>query len=109
MSGATNRVVIEGVVVDIPGERYSPAGIPILRFVLEHDSEQVENGVARAIRLRVGVRLTGEPGAAVRRALVAGAMLRVSGHLARPRLHEGDPRLIICASEVTPLAMEPNI
>jgi primosomal replication protein N len=42
---ATNLLVIEGEVVQIETLRYTPAGIPLLSFVLRHLSEQVEAGM----------------------------------------------------------------
>lgn len=92
--------MITGVLVEPSRLRYSPAGIPIARFLLEHDSEQCEAGRRRALRLRVGVRAAGRELAEPLEKLPAGAALRVTGHLVRARQQTGDSRLIISASRI---------
>ncbi len=100
MCGPENVVVIDGELLEPAQVRRSPAGIPIARFLLVHDSLRTEHEVARRIELRVGVRAVGE--SLVRSVLDInpGTTVRVTGHLARPRLREGDSTLIIAASRV---------
>ena len=45
----TNQLVIVGEVVDLETLRYTPAGIPLLRFKLRHLSEQIEAGTKRKV------------------------------------------------------------
>lgn len=91
---------MSGVLVEPPQVRYSPAGIPIARFLLEHDSEQREAGARRPVRFRVGVRAAGRELAEPLDGLPAGTALRVSGHLVRARQRTGDSRLIISAGRI---------
>ena len=45
--------MINGVVVQIEPIRYTPAGIPLLSFVLQHASEQMEAGFKRKVECEV--------------------------------------------------------
>jgi primosomal replication protein N len=44
-----NRLVIEGELVESDALRYTPAGVPILKFRLAHRSKQSEGGGARDV------------------------------------------------------------
>ena len=46
-----NRVELTACIAELSPLRYTPAGIPALNFVLEHESEMLETGVARQVRL----------------------------------------------------------
>ena len=45
--------MINGVVVQIEPIRHTPAGIPILSFVLQHASDQMEAGFKRKVECEV--------------------------------------------------------
>ena len=45
--------MINGVVVQIEPIRHTPAGIPLLSFVLQHASEQIEAGLKRKVECEV--------------------------------------------------------
>ena len=45
--------MISGVVVGLQPLRYTPAGIPLLSFVLQHASEQSEAGLKRKVECEV--------------------------------------------------------
>ena len=45
--------MIGGVVVGLQPLRYTPAGIPLLSFVLQHASEQSEAGLKRKVECEV--------------------------------------------------------
>jgi len=45
----TNQVKISGVLVNKQPIRYTPAGIPLLSFALQHQSEQIEAGMRRQV------------------------------------------------------------
>lgn len=95
-----NRVRLTGRLVEPAQLRYSPAGVPIARFLLDHDSEQQEAGARRPIRFRVGVRAAGEALATAVRDWPEGTTVTVDGFLARARQRDGDNRLIISAARV---------
>ncbi|WP_440997362.1 primosomal replication protein N [Arhodomonas sp. SL1] len=97
---AANRVRLTGRLVETARLRYSPAGVPIARFLLEHESRQEEGGASRPVRFRVGVRAAGD---AVGEGLTRwppGTEITVEGFLARARQRDGDNRLIISADRI---------
>ncbi len=55
-----NTLVINGVVVQIEPIRHTPAGIPLLSFVLQHTSEQLEAGLKRKVECEVSAVALGE-------------------------------------------------
>jgi primosomal replication protein N len=46
-----NEVRLTARIAEAKPLRYTPAGIPALNLVLEHESEIIEGGVARQVRL----------------------------------------------------------
>ena len=40
--------------------RYTPAGLPLLSFVLQHDSEQIEAGLKRKVECEVNAVVIGD-------------------------------------------------
>ena len=55
-----NTLVINGVVVQVEPIRHTPAGIPLLSFVLQHASEQLEAGFKRKVECEVNAVALGE-------------------------------------------------
>lgn len=104
LDSRVNTVMLTGILAAPAQLRYSPAGIPIARFLLEHVSEQAEAGALRRVRLRIGVRATGRPLAESIPAIPCGSGLRVVGFLIRSRQRGGEYPLIISASQVERLA-----
>jgi len=77
-----NRVEICGRLVELDVLRHSPGGVPILKFRLEHQSEQTEAGETRKVNCEVaGVAFEREAKLLASAAL--GAALTVSGFLDR--------------------------
>ncbi|WP_439114627.1 primosomal replication protein N [Hydrogenophaga sp.] len=48
-----NQFQLSAVVVQVQSLRYTPAGIPALNIVLEHDSEIVEMDAPRLVKLQL--------------------------------------------------------
>jgi primosomal replication protein N len=48
-----NQVTLSARIAEASPLRYTPAGIPALNLVLEHESELVEGGASRQVRLTV--------------------------------------------------------
>jgi primosomal replication protein N len=86
-TSATNCFEVVGRVVAIEPLRYTPAGIPIVRFVLLHASEQLEAGSARTVGFELGCVAT-ESLARLTAQAPLGTTARVSGFLA-PRTKAG--------------------
>lgn len=56
----TNTVMLSGTVAKIDVLRHTPAGVPVLDFLLSHASSQVEAGRARRVELEVPAIAVGE-------------------------------------------------
>ncbi len=95
-----NRLVISGVVGNLPETRYSPAGIPITRFTLRHQSLQQEAGMQRQVICNIGVIASGNEMLKVSKGLQDGQQLRVSGFLSRANNRQGENRLILHAEQI---------
>ena len=52
--------MLSGVVVGLEAIRYTPAGISLLSFVLQHTSEQIEAGLKRKVECEVSAVAIGE-------------------------------------------------
>ncbi len=76
-------MLIDGTVPRAPVTRYSPAGVPVSRFMLEHDSHQTEAGRARQVTCRIPVVAAGIELAGVVAELGTKRVVRVEGFLCR--------------------------
>jgi primosomal replication protein N len=56
-----NRLRIDGRLIGKEALRYTPAGIPVFSGVLEHQSEQEEDGEARRVECEVPLIALGDP------------------------------------------------
>ena len=95
-----NRLVISGKLAHLPETRYSPAGIPITRFTLHHESIQREAGMQRQAICHIGVIASGEELLKKTRQLQGGQQVRVSGFLSRANNRQGENRLILHAEQI---------
>ncbi|MGM0593885.1 MAG: primosomal replication protein N [Pseudomonadota bacterium] len=98
-----NRLTISGVVGHHPDTRYSPAGIPITRFTLKHQSEQIEAGMRRQVVCNIAVVASGETLQRTVQQLQPGEGIRVNGFLARANNRQGENRLILHADSIEQL------
>ena len=48
---AANRTVLTARIAELEAQRYTPAGLPALNLMLEHESELEEAGQARQVKL----------------------------------------------------------
>ena len=81
----SNRLELSGEVVSLETLRYTPAGIPILTFILKHLSRQQEAGMQREVQCEIPVMAMAEwAGKAAR--LAIGDQVKVAGFLARKSL-----------------------
>ncbi len=55
-----NKLVLSGEVVQIEPLRYTPAGLPLLSFVVRHASEQLEAGIKRKVECEMAVVAIGD-------------------------------------------------
>jgi primosomal replication protein N len=80
-----NKLELIGEVVQLDTLRYTPAGIPLLSFVLHHLSEQVEAGMKRRVECDVHAVVMGKL-AEQSQAVKVGTQLRVTGFIAKRSL-----------------------
>ena len=97
---------MSGQVVKAPETRHSPAGIPITRFVLQHQSRQLEAGSPREVHFSILVVAAGAELHPVASALVEGQVLRVRGFLTRSSHKSGDNKLVLHAQGIESLSPE---
>ncbi|WP_029148633.1 primosomal replication protein N [Methylophilus sp. 5] len=75
-----NTLVIAAIVQSIEPLRYTPAGLPLLRLQLQHDSEQQEAGMNRKVQCVLPAMLIGEKASLP---LQSGDHIKVKGFLAQ--------------------------
>ena len=80
-----NRLELTGEVMQIAELRYTPAGIPLLSFVLRHLSEQIEAGMKRKVECEVPV-VAMSALAEKTQGIKEGTSVKVSGFLAKRSL-----------------------
>ena len=72
--------MLSGVVVHIEPIRYTPAGIPLLSFVLQHASEQIEAGLKRKVECEVNAVALGD---IAKQNIQLGSCVKAKGFLAK--------------------------
>lgn len=72
--------MINGVVLAIEPLRYTPAGLPLLSFVLQHASEQIEAGLKRKVECEVNAVAIGN---IAKQHIQQGSVIKVKGFLAK--------------------------
>lgn len=77
-----NKLVIQGELIESDALRYTPAGIPILKFRLAHHSKQSEAGVARDVGCELDV-VAFEAQARLLATASLGTSLKIEGFLDR--------------------------
>jgi primosomal replication protein N len=75
-----NKLLLSGTVVGLEPIRYTPAGLALLSFVLQHASEQVEAGLKRKVECEVNAVAIGD---LAKQNITLGAQLKVQGFLAK--------------------------
>ncbi len=90
-----NRLVLTGVVREKPQTRYTPAGIPITSFCLQHHSVQEEAGYPRKAVCTLPVLFAGEAFQERVQKLEAGIRVRVAGFVSRADHRHGEYRLVL--------------
>ena len=105
-SRSDNSLIIAGQVSGACETRTTPAGVPISRFLLEHQSGQIEAGVPRQARCRIPVMACGEALTRLAGRLSPSAPVRVQGFVSRVNYREGEYRLALHAARIDLLTTE---
>ena len=77
-----NKLALTAQVIHIEDLRYTPAGIPLLSFVVLHVSEQIEAGMKRKVECEVTVKALGAI-AETAKHLKIGEQITLTGFLAK--------------------------
>jgi primosomal replication protein N len=95
-----NQIVLSGVMRNLQAIRYSPAGVPVLMFELQHRSRQTEADTALDVVVTMRVQAAGELAQEVGR-FSDGTQIAIKGFLARtsqrsdlPVLHVNSYKLL---------------
>lgn len=96
-----NRLVIGGRIAKVEAIRYSPAGLPITRLVLDHGSTQHEAGHDREARCRLPCLLCGSELHRQLDQLNVGTVVQVEGFLSRSDNRHGSMRLVLHTEQIT--------
>lgn len=83
-----NHVELTACIAELSPLRYTPAGIPAVNFVLEHESEILETGVARQVKLTLRAVAFGTL-AEQSATLALGKAFRFTGFLVNVRTSKG--------------------
>jgi primosomal replication protein N len=75
-----NNLVLSGVVIGLEPIRYTPAGMPLLSFVLQHASEQIEAGLKRKVECEVNAVAIGD---IAKQNIQLGSSVKAKGFLAK--------------------------
>ena len=96
-----NTVTLSGTITSIEPLRHTPAGLPLVRFQLQHSSTQSEAGMQRQVECEAGCVGIGEIATTLSK-FKAGAVLQVSGFLAKKS--RGGTQIILHVTNVTNIA-----
>lgn len=95
-----NCLILAGRVSQCEQTRYSPAGLPITRFTLEHQSTQTEAGFAREAHCQITVMVSGEQLTRKIAKLAVGSELKVTGFITRMSHRQSLSRLLLHAESI---------
>ncbi|MEK6749422.1 MAG: primosomal replication protein N [Pseudomonadota bacterium] len=95
-----NCVVFGGVIVKPPQTRFSPAGIAITRFMLEHESTHQEAGLSRRAHGQIVVIAAGELGLGPLRQAKGGEAVGIEGFLNQVKSAQGQFRWVLHAQHI---------
>ena len=79
-----NHTTLTACIAEVSALRYTPAGLPALDLMLEHDAEHTEAGHPRRVNLKIRALALGTQAERLSRQAV-GSQWRFQGFLATPR------------------------
>ena len=83
-----NHVELTACIAELKPLRYTPAGIPAVNLILEHESEILETGLARKVKLTVKAVAFGALAEQTAR-ITLGRAFRFTGFLVNARTSKG--------------------
>lgn len=94
-----NKLVLSGEVVQIEPLRYTPAGLPLLSFVVRHASEQLEAGIKRKVECEMAVVAIGDIARQAQR-IELSSQVKLAGFIAKRSLKSTQLVLHLNALEI---------
>ena len=94
-----NKLVVSGEVVQLDALRYTPAGLPLLSFIVRHTSEQTEAEMQRKVECEVSVIAIGKI-AEQAQAITMASQVKLAGFLAKRSLKSSQLVLHLNAFEI---------
>ena len=79
-----NRFEVQGLIAELSPLRYTPAGVPVLEFLVSHESDVTEAGQPRRIAFSLGIVAMGDL-AQMASTMSLGCKVRLQGFLAPVR------------------------
>lgn len=98
-----NHLVLSAVLVERGTLRYTPAGVPVLDAVLQHESEASEGGQVRKVSVEIRAKAVGKPSEALGQQPL-GSQGQYGGFIASARNGKGVVFHLIDLSLDTPLS-----
>jgi len=95
-----NRVLISGLLAKVYDTRHSPAGIPITRFILEHQSAQIEAGLKRNIYCKALIIVAGNVLHENLNRFKIGDQISIEGYLNQVSYQGQNPKLCVNAEVI---------
>ncbi|MEQ1667149.1 MAG: primosomal replication protein N [Sulfuriferula sp.] len=93
-----NRVELSGILTQRDALRYTPAGLPLIECRILHESQQIEAGLTRQVKVEVAALAVGELAQQLSQVALA-QTLSVSGFLAQKSQKSSHIVLHICSLE----------
>ena len=100
MSAGINRLRLDGGVHGAVESRITPAGIPIHRFTLAHESSQMEAGMPREARCHLAVVASGDAFTPTVKSLQDGVRVVVDGFITRSSFRDENYRIVLHAQAI---------
>lgn len=75
-----NKLVLSGTVTAIDALRHTPAGLPLLSFVIHHVSENIEAGLKRKVECEVNALVIGD---LAKSNIQIGSQIKAAGFIAK--------------------------
>ena len=94
-----NKLVLSGEVVQLEPLRFTPAGLPLLSFVVRHVSQQIEAEIKRQVECEMTVVAIGGI-ASKAKAIQAGSQVKLAGFIAKRSLKSTQLVLHLNALEI---------
>lgn len=101
-----NKLVLSAVVIEAKPIRYTPAGLPALEMVLQHESDVQQAGHQRRVELSITAIAFGDL-ALLLADVVLGTSLMVTGFLAPTR--KGSSRMVLHIQQADSQSAQPGM